>query len=193
MSFGWTFEDSQRWAAPDRVRQTVPGARCCGQKEGAKGGCSRRGAQTSLARNILWPTTTKASMAKFAKWTNFWLPTSFSRYQLLHCTAFHSRAPCGHFPSHPLRPYPPPQKSGALHGVCPLHAQNPSFTWAFCRRVVVIFCQSFMRVKSLHDNTATATSLINLTNAVARQFIQRQREGQLLLLSSAQERPQHFG
>jgi len=29
VSFQWTFEDSQRWAATDRVRQTVPGARCC--------------------------------------------------------------------------------------------------------------------------------------------------------------------
>jgi len=27
VSFQWTFEDSQRWAATDRVRQTVPGAR----------------------------------------------------------------------------------------------------------------------------------------------------------------------
>ena len=29
VSFRRAFEDSQRWAAVDRVRQTVPGARCC--------------------------------------------------------------------------------------------------------------------------------------------------------------------
>jgi len=29
VSFETTFEDSQRWAATDRVRQTVPGTRCC--------------------------------------------------------------------------------------------------------------------------------------------------------------------
>ena len=43
VSFQWTFEDSQRWAATDRVRQTVPGARCC-DGEGAVAHCctSRR-------------------------------------------------------------------------------------------------------------------------------------------------------
>jgi len=43
VSFQWTFEDSQRWAATDRVRQTVPGARCCdGEGEVAHWCTSRR-------------------------------------------------------------------------------------------------------------------------------------------------------
>jgi len=38
VSFQWTFEDRQRWSATDRVRQTVPGARCC-DGEGAVTHC----------------------------------------------------------------------------------------------------------------------------------------------------------
>jgi len=34
VSFQRAFEDSRRWAAADRVRQTVRGARCC-DAEGA--------------------------------------------------------------------------------------------------------------------------------------------------------------
>ena len=43
VSFEWTFENSQRWAATNRVRQTVPGARCCdGEGAVAHCGTSRR-------------------------------------------------------------------------------------------------------------------------------------------------------
>ena len=50
VSFQRPFEDSQRWAATDRVRQTVLGARCCDGEGAVAHYCTSRRRHDEIGR-----------------------------------------------------------------------------------------------------------------------------------------------